>query len=274
MLDILKAVILGIVQGLTEFLPVSSSGHLVVFGELLNTEKIFGDSGYFFELALHVGTLIPLAIVFFKDILNLFKPPFKKLGLLLLASVPALVVYILFNDYVVEFFNNSKYICFFFLITAGFLFITEFVCKKRERKVIDGEALPLKPVGLKTATIMGVAQAFALIPGISRSGSTICAGVLSGAERKDVATFSFFMSAIIIGGGAILECFKINEHLVAGAFPIFPVIFGMLAAAVSGYFALKFMLKLVQKSNYKWFSLYLVVVSVITFIDAFIVDFI
>ena len=154
-----QAILLGLTQGLAEFLPVSSSGHLVLMRE------IFGIKGEYlmFDVMLHVGTLFAVFITFFKDLIALFKPPFKTIGLIIVATVPAVVVGLLAGDYIENLFSSGKYLCFFFLFTALLMFLTEIIAKRTRET---------KPLGLKAAIAMGLMQGVGVFPGISRSGST------------------------------------------------------------------------------------------------------
>lgn len=258
-MSVWQAIIMGLVQGLTEFLPVSSSGHLVLL------QRLFGiDGGLFLPIVLHLGTLVAVCVVFFKDILALFKKPFKTLGFLVLASVPAAVVGLLLDDIIEDAIFGGKYFALFlaafFLITGCVLFATEKFAKKREGTL---------PLNLKVTLSMGFAQAVAILPGISRSGSTICAGTFAGGKREEIAKFSFLMSLPVILGSFVIELFKgLKDGEIQTAFSSGGASFGIgvavgfVVSAVSGLFAIKLMLKLIQKANYKWFSLYLGVLSV------------
>ena len=253
-----QSIVLGTVQGLTEFLPVSSSGHLALLHRILGTD--FGGNSLFFDIMLHVGTLVAVIAVLWRDILDLFKKPFKTLLILIVATIPAGVVGLLFNGWI-EDVTNGQYgvilltCCFAF--TAVLLLVTEHVAKKRQQA---------QPFGWKHGISMGLMQAVALFPGISRSGSTICAGVLTGAERKSVAHFSFLMSIPVILGSALvssIDIFKEPETVTAiGASGFVGIAVGVVFAAVSGFFAIKFMLRIIEKANYKWFSLYLALLAV------------
>lgn len=254
-MKIWEAIILGLLQGLTEFLPVSSSGHLVLVQNILGIDPAIT---LFFDVMLHVGTLIAVFVVFYKDILGLFKPPFKTLGLLVLATIPAGIVMLLFSDQI-EVLFNGQFLWIGFLITAIMLLVTEYVGKKFPKD---------NPLGLRVSLIMGAVQAVAIVPGISRSGSTISGGVYAGASRTTVAKFSFMMSIPVILGSAFVEIIKVKDW---NAVPVLSAILGMLAAAVSGYLAIRLMLKIIQKCNYKWFSLYLIALSIITFINEIII---
>lgn len=242
-----QALILGLVQGLGEFLPISSSGHLVMIREFMG---ISGDY-LLFDMLLHVGTSAAIFVVFFKDLIALFKPPFKTIGHIILASVPAVIVGVLFNSQISAFFSDGKYLCFFFLFTAALMMLTEFIGRRIKKP---------KPFTWKTALVMGAMQGIAVFPGISRSGSTLFGGTAAGAEREKVAKFSFFMSIPVILGGALLEALDLK-----GGLPVewWCIVIGMGAAFLSGLAAIKLMLRVIAKADYKWFALYLTVISVI-----------
>ena len=248
-----QAIVLGLTQGLAEFLPVSSSGHLVLLREIMNINGEY----LLFDVMLHVGTLFAIFVVFFKDLLALFKPPFKTIGLIILASVPAVLVGLLLNDYIEALFSAGKYRCFFFLFTAALMLATEIISKKTKET---------KPLGVKTAVFMGLMQGVGVFPGVSRSGSTIFGGVAAKTERTEVAKFSFFMSIPVILGSAVLELFKADFAVVNWL----NIVVGMLVSFISGLFAIKLMLRVIQKANYKWFGLYLLVVSVLSFVFLFL----
>lgn len=255
-MEIWQAIILGFVQGLGEFLPISSSGHLILVRNLM------GISGDFllFDIMLHVGTLGAVAVYFFRDILKLFKPPFKTMGLLIIATIPAALVGFFLGDYVDVAFMSGKYLCFFFLTTAILMFATEFFAKKESFN---------NPLTIKTAVGMGLMQAVGVIPGISRSGSTIFGGVMTKTNKNEVATFSFLMSIPMILGSAIVETYHVIKDGAQIDYML-PMIIGMLVAFVSGYFAIKFVMGLVKKANFKWFGVYLIALSFITFFWLFL----
>lgn len=252
-MEIWEAIVLGLVQGFTEFLPVSSSGHLVLLQRWLNINP---DYSMFLTVMLHLGTLIPVCIVFFKEILELFKVPFKSMGYLIIASIPAALVGFLLGDFLDEVFYGGKFLIPCFLFTAIVLYTAEIVSKKR----------PLyNDINVKNSALMGVAQAVAVVPGISRSGSTIAMGCFCGVDRSKNANFAFLMSIPVILGSALLESLDVIKSGTIGIEPL-PLVFGVLAAAVSGYLAIKLMLSVIKKANYKWFSLYLVLLSVVLLI--------
>ena len=257
-----KSAVLGTVQGLTEFLPVSSSGHLTLLQQILHYD--LGDVGMtFVNVLLHFGTLLAVVAVFWKDIIALFKKPFKTLLMLIVATIPAGVVGLLFDDKIEALFDpqsNAAWLCWlavFFALTALILLVTEFVSSRRKKTL---------PLSWRHTVPMGLVQAAALFPGISRSGSTIAAGVISGAKRDDVAKFSFLMSIPVILGSLLVEVFHLIKPdegvtIAIGTNEIIGMIVGVVFSAVAGFFAIKLMLKVIQKSNYKWFVLYLVALS-------------
>lgn len=264
-MEIWQAVVLGLVQGLTEFLPVSSSGHLAFIQGLmgLNDGQI---NLLLFNILLHVGTLVAVCAVFWRDIIDLFKKPFKTLLYLIVATIPAGIVGLLFMDWS-ESLTSSGYVgillASFFALTAVLLFVTELVAKRRDKQ----KELSL---GWRTTVPMGLAQAVAaLFPGLSRSGSTICAGVLAGGRSEDLSRFSFLMSIPVILGSFAVSLVKgaVDGDLSAsvsamGADAGWCIALGFIVAAVSGLFAIKVMIAAIRNANYKWFSLYLVLLAV------------
>ena len=259
-MEIWQAIVLGFTQGLTEFLPVSSSGHLAFM------MRVFGiqEGGLFFSIILHLGTLVAVCAVYYKDIILLFKRPFKTLGFLIIASVPAGIIGFLLEDIVDEHLLTSAHLgiilAVFFTVTATVLFVTEVIAKKRQNEL---------PLCWRTVIPMGLAQAVAVLPGISRSGSTICAGTLAGGKSEEVAKFSFLMSIPVILGSFVVSLVKglyrgeIQADFVAnGSAYGWCIALGFIVSAVSGLFAIKVMLKVIQKANYKWFSLYLILLAI------------
>ncbi len=259
-MEIWQAIVLGLTQGVTEFLPVSSSGHLAFM------MRVFGiqEGGLFFSIILHLGTLVAVCVVYYKDILALFKKPFKTLGFLVIASVPAALVGFLLEDVVDKYLLGSAHLglilAIFFTITATVLFVTEMYAKKRENEL---------PLCWRTVIPMGLAQAVAVLPGISRSGSTICAGTIAGGKSEVVAKFSFLMSIPVILGSFVVSLAKglykgeIQADFAAnGSVYGWCIALGFIISALSGLVAIKVMLKVIQKANYKWFSLYLVLLAI------------
>lgn len=261
-MEIWQAVVLGLVQGLTEFLPVSSSGHLSFFQNVLGVSSA---NAQFISVMLHLGTLVAVCVIFYKDIIALFKKPFKTLGFLVLATIPAVILGVVssvldLDYYFYDWEWAAVLLCICFLITAAVLFITEIIAKRRENTL---------PIGYKTAIPMGIAQALAIFPGISRSGSTICAGTLVGGKSEEVAKFSFLMSIPVILGGFVLELGKgLYKGTLQAEFATYggnfgwAIALGFITSAIAGLFAIKVMLKVIQKAEYKWFSIYLVLLAI------------
>lgn len=259
-MNVLQAIVLGIVQGLTEFLPVSSSGHLVLFQNMMNLD---GDM-MFFDTMMHVGTLVAVLVVFWADVSRILHKPFQKLtGLLIVATIPAVVFTVLFDDFITDSFSGG-YLGVGFLVTAALLVAAEWLDKgmlKRKRKSVSYPA----------AIGIGCMQAIAIIPGISRSGSTLAGAMFSGVERNLAARFSFLMSIPIILGSVVLQAFKLVTGSAAiDTAIILPTIIGMIFAAVSGFFAIRFMLNLISKHKLYGFAIYMTAIGAFTLLDKYV----
>ncbi len=246
-------VVLAFVQGLTEFLPVSSSGHLLLLS------KLFGINNDFLLLSviLHVATLLSVLIVLKSEVKELIKHPFGDLSKkLILATIPTVVIVILFKS----FFDNAfdgKYLPFCFMLTSVLIVLSEFICKKKTNLT--------KTITSKDSIIMGIAQGIAVLPGISRSGATICTGLICGKNREEVAHFSFLMSIPIILASLVLEVYeyvKVGQVLIISWYEL---LIGFIVAFITGLFAVKFMLKLIEKHSLMIFAVYLVIIAIISF---------
>lgn len=260
-----QAIVLGLTQGLTEFLPVSSSGHLTFLQKVFGID--IGGAETFFNLILHLGTLLAVCIVLRKEIINLFKKPFKTLLYLIVATIPAGIAGLLLDDIIDDKIVGGGYVGIFlgvfFMITAAELLVTEIYAKRRQKSL---------PLCWKSSIAMGVAQAVAILPGISRSGTTIAAGTLAGGNSDEVANFSFLMSIPIILGGFLVQLLKglirTGEESFAYSFQVagpqfgWCIAIGFIISAVAGLFAIKVMLQAIKKANYKWFSLYLLLLAI------------
>ena len=257
---ILEAIVLGIVQGLTEFLPVSSSGHLVLL------QNIFGISEpqLFFDTMLHLGTLFAVVIVMWKEIWALFRRPFNKLVYLVVATIPAVLVALLLEDFIEGAFGGA-YLGYGFLFTALVLTLSEVLSSHVGRKK--------RSVDMGTASAMGVMQAIAIFPGVSRSGSTIAGGLACGLDRKKAASFSFLMSIPVILGSVVLQSYKIAKNS-ALSIDWLPTVIGTVCAAVSGYFAVKFMLALIQKKKLYGFAAYVLILGIFVLLDRYLLGMI
>ena len=256
-MNVFQAAVLGLVQGLAEFLPISSSGHLILARMLMGISDAEAATGSYIilDVLLHAGTLLAVLVVFWKDWWGILRNPFKSRLLLLLfvASIPALVVVLLFNDLVEQFFTGW-FLGVSFLMTAVFLLIAESVSAKSVKR-------STKP-GMKHAVIMGIMQAVALLPGVSRSGSTITGGLCARLDRKAAAKFAFMMSAPAILGSLVFEGKDAIEMGYLSDLSLIPTVVGVAVAAVSGYLAIRFMLRLIQKISLNWFALYVAIVGV------------
>ena len=256
-MNVLQAALLGLVQGLGEFLPISSSGHLML-GRMVLGVNIDQNSGayHMLDILLHVGTLIPVLIVFWKDWWAILKNPFKSKTLLLLfiASMPTLVVKFLFDGFL-DGAETGWFLGVSFLLTAIFLLVAESVSARKAAKTD-------KP-GFLHAIIMGCMQGVALLPGVSRSGSTLAGGLLSGLERKSAATFSFMMSAPAIAGALLLEGKDALEEGWFSQLELVPTLVGMVIASLTGYLAIRFMLRLISKVSLNWFALYVAILGLV-----------
>lgn len=253
-MNIWQAVIMGLVQGFTEFLPVSSSGHLVIARNVLGITA----EPLLFEIILHVGTLVAVCIVFWKELWNMIRHPFSKPVLMLvIATIPAVLAALFLSDFIETAFGG-QYLAIGFLFTAVFLVAAESL----KPKSVHG----MRDMNAKDAVSMGVMQAIALIPGISRSGSTIVGGLLAGLKRESATRFAFLMSVPAILGSLV---FKIKDFAELGSSEtsVFTLIIGALVAALSGYFAIRFMLRLVSRKKLYGFAIYVAILGAFILLD-------
>ncbi len=257
-MNVIQALILGITQGLTEFIPVSSSGHLVLMHRALG----LGENGLAFDVALHLGTLMALIIYFHKDLwqllLGLFgKNQLKRLAwLLVLATVPAVISGVLLESAAENGFRSVKLVSFNLIIAALFMLWAERVYQKRSTHT------KLKDTNRNQALAMGVAQAIAVVPGISRSGSTITVGLFAGLDRVAATRFSFLLG-IPITAGAILKVFSSNDAMNQFSQQSGVFIIGMVTAFVTGLFAIRFMLRYLAKHSLAVFAYYRIAVAAV-----------
>lgn len=248
-----EAVLLGVVQGLTEFLPVSSSGHLVVGQALLGIEL----AGVAFEVAVHFATLVSVLVAYRRRVgalmqgtVRLDPGTWRYLGLLALANVPAAAVYFLLGDVVEAAFETPAAAGVAFLVTGGVLWSARAAMRRG-----TPQPAPFAGVrGLGVALLIGVAQAFALFPGISRSGSTVVAALWLGVESDDAAEFSFLMSVPAILGAALLQL--VDAGAVAPALGTAPLVLGAVAAAATGLVAIRIFLAVLRARSFHRFAPY------------------
>ncbi|MDE6048308.1 MAG: undecaprenyl-diphosphate phosphatase [Paramuribaculum sp.] len=265
----LDALIMGIVQGLAEYLPISSSGHLEICRDILGLD-LNGAEALEFDVALHVATVLSTIVVLWKEFMPLcisfftlkFDSRFTYVCKILVSCIPVAIVGLCFKDVVESFFGNGLTvvgIC--LIITAALLSFAYFFRTRGEKstsvpKVSDGKAD--ESITWIDAIAMGIAQAIAVLPGLSRSGSTIATGISMGANRAAVARFSFFMVIIPILGEALLGLKDIvsGESATAGTVGAVPLTIGFLASFIVGCAACKWMIEIVKKGKLVWFAIY------------------
>ena len=258
-MDWLQALILGLVQGLTEFLPVSSSGHLAIGRALLGVEES-GD--LVFEVAVHAATVLATIVVFRKEIWKLLCGLFKfkyndetdYIAKLCVSMIPVFVVGMFFKDAIESAFNSMLIVGLALVVTAMLLTFSDWKSKrvKEVKEYRNG-------ISFWQALVVGVGQAFAAIPGLSRSGTTISTGLLCGVKRSEMAQFSFLMVLVPILGEAFLDI--VGGNMASSSIGFGPLAVGFLAAFVSGVFACKVMIALVRRAQLKWFGLYCALVG-------------
>ena len=268
-MDWWQAVLLGLVQGLTEFLPVSSSGHLMIFRELLGVD---GEGFLDFTVTVHFATVLATIVVFWKAIWQLLKGFFKfryndetdYVCKILVSLIPVAVVGFFFKDQVDALFSGGlKAVAGGLIITAALLILSDYLGGK-----VTKPSRARNGISYGQAALVGLAQAFAVVPGISRSGSTIATGLISGVRRTEMAQFSFLMVLIPIIGEQSLDLLKValgHESFGGGVGPL-ALVLGFAAAFVAGLFACKVMIAIVRKAKLSWFALYCLAVALLIFI--------
>ena len=250
-----EALILGIVQGLTEFLPVSSSGHLEIGQALLGTA---GEENLLFAIVVHTATVLSTLVILWREVAQLFKGTFSTwqwnedknyVAKILVSMIPVFIVGMFFKEEVESFFGNGLLlvgIC--LIVTSLLLWLSEFLTKRMKREGHE--------VTYRDAAIMGCAQALAVLPGLSRSGTTIATGLLCGVKKEDVAKFSFLMVLIPILGEAFLDLLKLVSGGITVTIGILPLIVGFVAAFITGCMACRFMIDIVRRQKLTWFAVY------------------
>lgn len=258
-----EALILGLVQGLTEFLPVSSSGHLAIGKALLGVEPA-GD--LIFEVTVHAATVLATIVVFRKEIWKLLCGLFKfqyndetdYIAKICVSMIPVFVVGMFFKDQVEAAFDSMRVVGVCLLVTALLLTLSDYLSVARKRKSCraeqDADAQRRNGIGFWQAFIVGLGQACAVLPGLSRSGTTISSGLLSGVRRENMAQFSFLMVLIPILGETFLDV--VGGEMAASAVGLMPLLVGFVAAFFSGLFACRVMIALVRRAQLKWFGVY------------------
>lgn len=256
-MSLFEAIFLGLVQGLTEFLPVSSSGHLKIFETIFNANT----NGLLFDVSVHLATLLAVVVVLRKDIIEILKRPFQKLTwLLILATIPAVIAGVFLNDIIDKIFQGG-FLGIAFIITAILLWFAD--SRKNTKRSLEW-------INAKDAGAIGLTQAIAIIPGLSRSGSTIAAGLFMGLKREAAMKFSFLMSIPVILGSGVMEAKDLINGNQLASVNYGPIILGMAAAAISGYFAVKFMLDFFKKRSLRIFSVYTFLLGILVIADQLI----
>lgn len=245
-MNLINVVIIGIVQGITEFLPISSSGHLVIL------QNLFGinEGQLTLDIFLHIGTVIPILIIYWqevKDIL-LFKKETRRLSwLIIIGIIPTGFIGFFLKDFFVGFFSSVLNVGFMLLITGLFLYLVEkFAVSKKG----------LAEMKEHNAIIIGIAQGLAIIPGISRSGTTITASIFQGLDRESAAKYSFLVSIPVIMGAGLLELKEVFDNGFTGTSNWALIITGAAVAAVTGYLAIKYLLHILKQGSLMVFAYY------------------
>ncbi|WP_409200228.1 undecaprenyl-diphosphatase UppP [Methanobrevibacter sp. DSM 116169] len=275
-MEILEAIIIGIVQGLTEFLPVSSSAHLIFAQHFFGVNEV----GLAFDTLVHLATLVAVISFFYKDIIKLLQAwwlsigdilqkrfqegyrqdPYKRMAwLVILASVPIGFVGVFLKSEVESVFSAGLFVPAFFLFVTGTIL---YLSQRMNKGTINFEK-----IGLKESIFMGLAQACAILPGLSRSGTTISAGLVAGLDKEFAAKFSFIMSIPAILGATLVQITSIGSALSAD---FLPMLLGFIAAAVSGYLAIRWLLELIQNRSLDIFAYYCWIVGIIVFMASMI----
>lgn len=261
----IEALVLGLLQGFTEYLPVSSSGHLAIGSYLFGIE---GEENLAFTVAVHVATVLSTFVILWSEIAWIVKGVFKfemndemkYFFNILVSMIPVGVVGVFFKDTVEEIFGSGLLIVGIMLLVTAALLTFSYYAKPRQREKI----------GLRDAFVIGLAQAAAVMPGLSRSGSTIATGLLLGNKKEKLAQFSFLMVIPPILGEALLDVLKaVKGEEAFGGIDTLPLVVGFLAAFVSGCLACKWMINIVKKGKLVYFGVYCAIVGIITIICNF-----
>jgi undecaprenyl-diphosphatase len=253
-MDILQAIILGIVQGITEWLPISSKSHLII------VQQLFGlVQPAIFDLILHIGSLLVILLVFWTDVKELFfgilngrKESWMMVLYIVIATIPIVVFGFLLEDVVKSSMNSLYILGYGFLFTATIIFLSQYP------RVKD------KSLNVWNSLIVGFGQVLALFPGVSRSGTTISTGMMLGVKKESIAKFSFLIFIPAILGATVLEFKDVNQIESVG-----PLIVGTIVAMVVGYLSLKLLLNIIKNDKFKWFSVYCLVLGLIVLLFAY-----
>lgn len=267
-LDILQAIILGILQGLTEFLPVSSSGHLAILHYLFGSQ----EENLSFDIVVHVGTALSVIVVYRQALGGIIKDSVLAIGqrkmntgaqiclTVIVGTIITGIIGITFKDYFEEAFKNL------YIVMGGFVFTSIMLFFTKSKPASKQNFLDFKntsKVSYKQAIIIGFAQSLAILPGISRSGTTIATGLYVGLQRKEAALFSFLLAIPAIFGAAVLQLGDLQSFSSEQYLALF---MGFISSFLVGYFALKVLLRFVQKGHLHFFSYYLLILTAVLFV--------
>ncbi len=263
-MSIIETIILGIIQGIAEFLPISSSAHLIIFRDVFGIgANISHQMELSFDIALHLGTLLAIGVFFFNDFIKMIGKGLTKgvkdkegkiLWYLIAATIPAAIAGLLFEDIIDKMIRGNLYIIATALAVMGVIIYIADKKGKNKKEVKD--------MTLKDAIIVGCAQVFALIPGFSRSGTTIAAARTLGVDREAAAKFSFFLSAPVVCGAVILELLDKTTWAIIAA-NMWTFLLGIFIAFIVGLICIKYLLKYLQKHNFKIFMIYRLIMAAI-----------
>ena len=263
-MDWLEALVLGLIQGLTEYLPVSSSGHLAIGAKLFG---LSGEENLAFTVAVHVATVLSTLVILWREIVWLFKGFFKfkwndemkYMVNILISMIPVAIVGFLFKDTVEEIFGSGLLVVGICLLVTASLLAFAYFAKPRQKEKIS----------MLDAFVIGIAQAVAVLPGLSRSGSTIATGLLLGNKKENLAQFSFLMVIPPILGEALLDVlkmFKGSTDATTSSIDTLPLIVGFVTAFVVGCLACKWMINIVKKGKLIWFAVYCAIAGLVSII--------
>ncbi len=262
----IEALILGLIQGLTEYLPVSSSGHLAIASALFGLDD--GKGVLTFTIAVHAATVLSTIVILWKEIEWLFKGLFKfqwndetrYVANIIISMIPVGIVGVFFKDEVEAIFGEGLVIVGIMLFVTAALLAFSYYARPRQKEKIS----------MRDAFIIGVSQAFAIFPGLSRSGTTIATGLLLGNKKENMAQFSFLMVLVPILGETFLDLVKGDFSAVESGIPTLSLVIGFLAAFVSGCFACKWMINIVKKGKLIYFAVYCAIAGAVTLVLTYI----
>ena len=266
-MSIIEIIILGMVQGIAEFLPISSSAHLIIFRDIFKIGATMSqDMALSFDVALHLGTLLAIAVFFFNDFIKMLGKGLTKgtkdnegkiFWYLIAATIPAAIAGLLFEDVIENIIRGNLYIIAAALAIMGVLIYLADKSGKEKKTVKD--------MNIKDALLVGCSQALALIPGFSRSGTTIATARTLGIKREEAAKFSFYLSAPVVCGAVVLELLDTSTWAII-ATNLSTFILGIVIAFIIGLICIKYLLKYLQKHNFKIFMIYRIIIAIIVLI--------